>query len=336
MLTRRDWLRRVGIATACGLIKPSLWAQGAPLADVAMQLGWIWNVEYAGELVGLAKGYYQAEGLNLNIRPGGPQLDVMVMLMTRKAMVSISDVMTSGQAVNHGAKVKIVGSTFQRNPFAIISLPGKPIHTPQDLVGKKIGVPTNQVWALKSLCVANNIQLQSVNIVPVGYDPAPLVNQQVDGYLAFLTNEPIQLAHVGIATVTMAFADFGLAEFSDTVTVREDALEDPAQRAMLKKIVRGTIRGWQDAIAQPEAAAKLMMDRNGAQYSLNEDVQMKALKAEIPLISTPESQKNGLLSMSEETIAANIETFGRVGVTIRRSLFDTTLIQEIMGGHATL
>jgi len=258
------------------------------------------------------------------------------MLMTRKAMVSISDVMTSGQAVNHGAKVKIVGSTFQRNPFAIISLPGKPIHTPQDLIGKRIGVPTNQVWALKSLCIANHIPVQGVTIVPVGYDPAPLVNQQVDGFLAFVTNEPIQLAHMGTPTVAMVFADFGLSEFSDTVTVREDALEDPAQRAVLKKMVRGTIRGWQDALAQPEDTAKVMMARNGAQYALNEDVQLKTLKAETPFISTPESQKSGLLSMSEETIAANIEAFGRVGVTIRRSLFDTTLIQEIMGGHATL
>ncbi len=334
ILTRRDWLRQAGAAAALALLKPGLRAQSAPapLVDAVLQLGWIWNVEYAGELVGLVKGYYQAAGVNLEIRPGGPQMDTVVMLMARKAMMAVEDVMLPGQAVNHGARLKIIASTFQRSPFAVISLPAKPIHTPQDMVGKRIGVPTNQAWALKSLCLANQIPPASVQIVPVGYDPAPLVNQQVDGFLAFVTNEPVQLAHQGIETVAMVFADFGLSEFTDTLVVREDDLKDAAKRDTLKKILQGTIRGWQDAITQPDAAAKMMMDRNGSQYALNEDVQTRTLKAEIPFVSTPVSQKQGLMTMTEESIAANIETLGRVGVVIRRSLFDTTLLEEL-GAH---
>ena len=333
MITRRSWLKQMGGAATLSLLDVAGRAQTPPATDAVMQLGWIWNVEYAGEFMALENNYYRAGGLNLDVRPGGPQVDEIVTIMSHKALVCVSDVMTSSQAANHGAKVKIIGSTFQKAPFAITSLPGKPIRTPHDLIGKTIGVPSKQLWALKFLCLANKINSADLTIVPVGYDPAPLVNLQVDGCLTFVTNEPVQLAHQGVETVSMLFVDFGLAEFSDCLVVREDALNDPAQRSVIKAIVSGTIRGWQDAVNQPEVAAKKLVVRFGGQYGLNESVQLKTLQAQIPLIVTPESKKNGLLSMSEEDIAANIATLGRVGVPVSRDLFDTTLIGEVMAGH---
>jgi ABC-type nitrate/sulfonate/bicarbonate transport system substrate-binding protein len=333
MMTRRDWLKGMSAAAAWGLTQPGLRA-GGPTPDSAMlQLGWIWNVEYAGELVAQEKGYYTSEGLNLDIHPGGPQVDEMVMLMARKAIVMVGDVMTAGQARNHGAKIKLIGATFQKSPFSITSLPENPIRTPQDLPGKKIGVAAKQAWSLKFLCEANKIDPHSFTVLPVEYDPAPLVNHEVDGFVSFATNQPIQLNLRGIATVSMLFADFGLSEFTDTLTVREDALNDPGQRSIIAKILKGTIRGWQDAVDQPEAAAKLVIARFGDRYQLTESAQLKTLLAQIPFISTPESQKNGLLTMSEQQIAANIETLNRVGVPISRDLFDTTLIQEVTGGR---
>ena len=336
MISRRQFLRSTGAAAGLGLLPRALWAAPASLTPATLQIGWIWNVEYAGEQIALQKGYYAASGLNLNVRPGGPQVDEMVLLMARKVNAAITDVMVAAQAYQHGAKIKIIGASFQKAAFGIVSLPQKPIHTPQDLVGKKIGVPTKQTWALKFLCLANHIDPASVTMLPVSYDPAPLVNHEVDGFLSFVTNEPLQLAEQGIATVSMVFADFGLADFTGCLTVREDALKDPAQRSILAGMLHGGIRGWQDAVENPELAAKMMVARWGSQYALNEPFQIKAMKAEIPFIVTPESQKNGLLTMSAESIAANVATLSRVGVAINPGLFDTTLIEEVKGGKVRL
>jgi ABC-type nitrate/sulfonate/bicarbonate transport system substrate-binding protein len=334
MITRRDWLRGMGATAALALARPGLRAQTAAGTPATMQLGWIWNVEYAGELMAEVNGHYAAEGLDLDLRPGGPQVDETVMVMARKAIVTASDVMTAGQATNHGAHLKLIAATFQRVAFSITSLPDKPIRTPHDLPGKKIGAATKQLWALKFLCAANKIDPASLTLLPVGFDPAPLVNRQVDGFLSFVTNQPVQLAAQGIETVSMVFADYGLSEFSDNLAVRADTLADPAQRALVVKILRGTIRGWQDAIAKPEAAAQAMVARYGAQYGLNEAVQLATMRAQMPFLTSAETAKNGLLSMSEETIAANIAMMAAVGVPIRRDLFDTTLLQEIFQGRA--
>jgi ABC-type nitrate/sulfonate/bicarbonate transport system substrate-binding protein len=334
MITRRNWLKQMGLAAGCSLIRPSLWAQSPPTTPASIQLGWVWGAEFAGYLMGEEKGYYSAQGLNMEIRPGGPQVDEMVMLMARKVNITVSDVVTSGQAMQHGAKIKIIGSVFQQAPFCIMSLPGNPIRTPKDLIGKKIGSASKQDWAVKFLCLANNIDPQSLTILPASYDPAPLVNHQVDGFVSFATNEPLQLADQGIPTVSMIVSHFGLSDFSDCLVVREDALNDPQQRALLAKILRGTIQGWQEATTNPEEAAKALVDHYGEQFSLKESVQLQIMQAEIPFICTPESLKNGLLSMSEASIAANVDTLSRVGLPIKRSLFDTSLIQEVMGGKS--
>ena len=91
-----------------------------------------------------------------------------------------------------GAPLKIIGSTFQKNPFCILSLEeGKPIRTPADLVGKTIGIQagTNQsIFA--GFLKANSIDPASLDQVVVQYDPTPLTEKKVDGFMAFLTNEP--------------------------------------------------------------------------------------------------------------------------------------------------
>ena len=337
MITRRNWIKQAAATTALGLLRvPCVQAQGSVQPALVMQLGWIWDVEFAGQIVAQENGYYKEEGLNLEIRPGGPQVDDMVLLMARKAIVAITDVMTTGQAVSHGAKTKIIGSILQKVPFSITSLPDRPIRTPKDMVGKKIGVPSKQIWAIKFLCDTNHVDFHSITVLPTGYDPAPLVNRQVDGFLSFVTKQPVQLEQKGIPTVSLLMADFGFNEFSDCLVVRADSLQDPAQRAALKNILRATIRGWQDAVDDPAKAAKTVTTNFGAQYSLNEAVQTKSLVGQIPLVATEESQKSGLLTMSEAAIAANIETMGRVGLTIKRDLFDTTLIQEVMNGRSRL
>ena len=83
----------------------------------------------------------------------------------------------------------------------VIHTPHGDIATPADLVGKKIGVQAggNEIL-FKALLAANDIDEKDVTIVPVEYDPAPLVNKEVDGFVAYLTNEAILVASQGIET----------------------------------------------------------------------------------------------------------------------------------------
>jgi ABC-type nitrate/sulfonate/bicarbonate transport system substrate-binding protein len=343
MLTRRTFLNRGvrgigGVAAfasapaliaACGGDEDGAPAAGAKTA-ATFQLGWIANVENMGEFVADDKGYYDAEGLAVKLVPGGPGIAVEPLLVSGKALMALSAPDIVSQARAQGAKLKIIAATFQTNPSAMMSLAKSPLATPKDMVGKRIGIQPSGNVIYNAFFKANGIDPQSIKKVPVQFDPSPLVDGEVDGFASFQTNQPIQLEQEGIPTKTFLLADFGYSLFTDCCVVSDETLADDKRRATVVKLLRATIKGWQDALADPAMAAELVVSKYGKSLGLDVEAQTLTAKAEVPLISTSDTEKNGLLSMTDEMIAANVETLGRVGIqTTAEDLFDTSVLEEV-------
>ena len=218
-----------------------------------------------------------------------------------------------------------------------MSLADKPVKTPQDLVGKKFGVQQNGVEIINLFFKMNNIDPASVTIVPVQFDPAPLVAGEVDAFLSFLTNQPVQLALKGIETNNFLLSDYGYTAWADCLVVHEDSLADAEKRKQLVGVVRGTVRGWQDAIADPKRGATLAVEKYGKSFGLDQKAQELTAEKLIPLVATEETKKNGLFTMSKEGIDANIEIIKAAGLsTTAEELFDTSVLEEAFGGKTTL
>ncbi len=336
-ISRRVMLARTaagvgGLALVRGLL-PSL--ASAQSTSANLQMGWIANVENAGEFVAAERGYYAAEGLDLTLTPGGPSVSVEPLVVAGNALVGLSQPDNVARARQNGAKLKVIAATFQKNPAAVMSLASSPIQTPQDLVGKKLGIQQAGVPIYNAFFKSINIDPSSINYVPVQFDPAPLVSGQVDAFVSFQTNQPVQLKTQGIDTVTFLPADYGFNLFSDALIVSEDTLNKPDDRATAVAILRGTIKGWQDAIADPAASAALVVNKYG--QSLNLDLQSQTLtaQAQVPLIQTDETNANGLLSMSDAGIAQNIDTLHRSGIEgTAEDIFDTSLLREAASAAA--
>ncbi len=335
-MNRRSVLKGFGTATALGAMGAFLPRAAFANEAVAIQLSWVPNVAFAGQAIALQDGLYSAEGMDVELRSGGPEVDPTALVVAKQVLIGLNGLIWVAGAVSNGAPVKIVGATFQRDPTCIASLADKPILTPQDMVGRKIGVQSDSMPLVEAVLKLNGIDPAGVTIVPVGYDPAPLVAGEVDGFLAFLTNQPVALAAQGIATSTMLLADFGLLQFTDVLMVHQDTLADPAQRALLVKTLRATVKGWQVATDKPQAAADASMAMWGAEMMLDANAELGSATAQAPLILTDETRANGLLTMSEAAIAANIATMAAVGVSVNRDLFDTDLMKEVLNGAARL
>ena len=96
------------------------------------------------------------------------------------------------------------------------------------------------------------------------YDPAPLINGEVDGFIAYLTNEAITVAGAGDEIDEPAFADNGLPFVAETFTVTDRA-PSPNDREKLKAFLIAEIKGWTDAVNDPEARrARLAYEEYGA------------------------------------------------------------------------
>jgi ABC-type nitrate/sulfonate/bicarbonate transport system substrate-binding protein len=333
MTISRRGLVGVGMGSVGSLVltrvAPPVAAANTP---ASLQMGWIANVENAGEFVAAEKGYYTAEGVDLELVPGGPGVSVEPLVVSGKALVGLSQPDNVARARQQGAKLKVVATTFQRNPAAVMSLRSNPIPTPQDLVGKKLGIQQAGVPIYDAFFMGIGIDPKSITYVPVQFDPAPLVAGEVDAFVSFQTNQPIQLTLQGIETTTFLLADFGFNLFTDAFEVAEDSLANPEQRATIVKIIRATMKGWRDAIDDPEAAAKLVVEKYGQSLNLDLEAQTLTLREQIPLVETEETQAAGLGTMSEQGIQQNIETLEKSGIeATAQELFDTSILAEIYG-----
>ena len=305
--------------------------ESTDLGAITVQLSWIKNAEFAGEFFADSKGYFTDAGFSsvtLNAGPGATESIVL----SGGADFGLSNAVSVGQVVaEEDAPLKIVGTTFQKNPFTILSLAdGGNIATPEDLKGKRIGVQAGPNEALfDALLAINEIDPSEVTKVPVEYDPSPLVNGEVDGFLAYVTNESITVEAEGNAVTNLLFADNGLPFVAESVVTTDEMIANEPEK--VKAFLAAEIRGWKDAVADPEEGARLAVEEYGADLELDLAKEVAQATIQIDLIVTDETTKNGLFTISDALIAQNLTTLAAAGIELEaEDLFDLSLLTELL------
>lgn len=308
-------------------------SSAASFGTLEVQLSWLKNAEFAGEYFADAKGYYKEAGFPaVNLIAGGPGgASAETMVLSGKALVGTSSpVGVAPVILNEGAPLKIIGSTYQKNPFTIVSLAGNPMTKPEDLVGKKIGVQAGVNETLfDALLQVNKIDAGKVTKVPVQYDPQPLINGDVEGFFAYLTNEVLTLELGGHQTAVLPFADNGLPFIAESFVTTEDSIKN--KRAELKAFLLASIRGWKDAVADPAESARLAVEVYGKELGLSLDKEKGQAEAQnTKLIVSDETKANGLFTISRELQEKNIEILKLAGFdTTADRIFDMSLLAEV-------
>jgi ABC-type nitrate/sulfonate/bicarbonate transport system substrate-binding protein len=334
------------IFTACGSDDSSESSGGTAgdggFGEISMQYSWIKNEEFAGEYYATENGYYTEGGVSEVLGISGPDTGV-AKLLSGTVQVALSDAASIGAAIaEQDAPLKIIGATFQKNPFTILSLKaGADIKTPQDLIGKKIGVQDSNASVFAAILNANGIDPSQVTVVPVDFDPTPLMNGDVDGFMAYLTNEAITVELSGYPVTNLAYAENGVPYVAETFTVTDQYLEE--NRDLLKAFLIAEIKGWTQVFKQStestvdliikyyDEAASGNSDGLEATFgALDPDKTGVALEAQKLLISTPDTEANGLFTITDALMEQTIESLAAAGWDVSvEDLFDTSIIDEI-------
>ena len=306
-------------------------ASGGSFGTIAVQLSWIKNIEFAGEYFATEKGYYTDAGFSeVTLLAGGGQTGAEEALLAGQAKVGLSSASLTGPSVAQGAALKIIGTTFQKNPFCLLSLEeGKPIRTLADLKGKKIGVQSggNQT-IFEGFLKANDMTLDDVELVATQYDIAPLETNAYDAHMSYITNEPILAEMDGFTPVVLGFADNGLPFVAETFTVTQETIDN--ERDMLKAFLVAEIKGWTDAVKDPEQSAKYAAEKYGKDQDLDVEEQTAEAEAQNTLILTEDVNANGLFTMTDELVAENIASLKAMGTDVSADdLFDLSIIKEV-------
>ena len=338
MINRRQFIVNTGslsllagagsLLAACGSddasSDPSPESDGQKLTPLRMQSAWVSDAEFMGYFVALGKGWYAEEGLNYTYLPGGPDVIPETTLLAGQAEVALTTVEGVAKLVaDEGAKLKIIGTQYQKNPAGVVSLVGTGISGPADLVGKTLAIaPVGQI-TFEALFEINGIDISDVDIVPYAYDPTPLLQGEIDASGDFVTNVPFSIEEQGGDPTSFLLYDYGLVLYNDTVVVEESYLEE--HREELIGFLRASRRGWEENFTDTDAYIPMLKEGFGKDTGRSAENEEYFNAAQKDLIEHP----NGIYAMTDEDIDANLDTLGRFGITADRSLFVTDLLDEI-------
>lgn len=314
-LTRRQLLRALPAAPAAALLGNSRSAFAQPLQRVSVRLGWVSNVQYAGEWVALERGIFKANGLDVDIVPGGPNaLPAPVVLAAGKVDLGYSTWFPILDAVAKGNPIVIVGAVFPKNPLGILSLAKKPLLKPADLVGSRVLVQgQNERTAIDATLKLAGLPARWTP-VPAGFSPEPLLAGDGDGYTAFSTNQPIALEKMGMKWGKdfhfVSFDQLGFRSLGAVLVTTRAYLDK--HRDIVVAYARSISQGWDQNEKDPAYAARLAVQKFGADLGLDLQQQTRQNEVQVPLAR---NEAPGLprLALDREAIAGPLYAAARAG-----------------------
>jgi len=256
-LSRRTVLK----GSLAGLAMTPAWGRFAhaqsKTTTVNLQLGWLANNNQLGEACAKNLGYYEEEGINLVIQPGGPNIDgVAVVASGRHEIGQVSSSPSLMLAASQKIPVKCIAVGVQEHPYAYFSLPKNPVRTPQDLVGKKVGIQATARVLLNALLKKHNISEKDLQIVVIGSDMSPLLTGQVDVVSGWVTNTT-SLKPLGPERIDLRLWDAGVRLYALPYYSTQSLIEKKPD--MLAGFLRATAKGWAYAHANTEKAIDFLI-----------------------------------------------------------------------------
>jgi NitT/TauT family transport system substrate-binding protein len=249
----------LAVVVACAFASPVR----AEDRDVKFILDFISLGRHAPWYVALSKGYYKEEGLNVTILPSKGTADAIRSVATGTTEFGFIDVPSLVAAGSNAAGVKIVAVNYQKPPYCIFSLDsGANIDTPKKLANVELGSSTAsftpKIWA--AFMEMNGVDSKTLKIVNIdGAARVPmLAARKVQAIETFIMSEPsIRRAIPDAKPVCLFAGDFGLEIYANSIGVQEAFLKQNPD--VVKKFVRASLRGWKDALDNPEEAAKIQV-----------------------------------------------------------------------------
>ena len=252
---------------------------GAGLAQaqesVTLQLKWVTQAQFAGYYVALEKGFYKEEGLDVTIKPGGPDVAPAQVIAGGGADV-ILDWMPSALASREkGLDLVNIAQPFKRSGMMLTCRKDAGISSPADFAGKTLGVWFfgNEYpflsWMSK-LGLKTDGSEGGVTVLKQGFNVDPILQGQAACVSTMTYNEYWQIIDAGLSPddlVVFKYEDQGVATLEDGMYVLGENLKDPAFVDRMVRFVRASMKGWKWAEENPDAAAEIVLeyDETGAQ-----------------------------------------------------------------------
>lgn len=276
--------------------------------DIKFTLDFIALGRHAPWYVAVAKGYFKEEKLNVTVMPSKGTADAIRAVETGIADLGFIDIPSLVAGGAAAGSIKIVAVNYQKPPYCVFSLnPGKNVTQPKDMVGLEFGSSTASFvprihQAFMKMHGLDPATLRVVNIDGAARVPM-LIARKVESIDLFVMSEPgIRRASKEAEPKCLLLGDHGLDIYSNSIGVKEDFLTKNPE--VVRGFVRAALRGWKDAMANPEEAARLQLQFVKA---LDPAIIVEELRIVRRLAVTPETEKNGYGFMTRDKMKRTVD-----------------------------
>lgn len=273
----------------------SLAAGVAAAADeVTLQLKWVAQAQFAGYFVAKDKGFYEEAGLDVEIKPGGPDIAPEQIIAGGGADVIVDWMGGALAAREKGVGLVNIAQPFKKAGMQLVCPKDGPIQSEADFKGHTLGVwffgneYPFYAW-MNKIGLPTEGGADGVTVLKQSFDVQPLIQKQADCISVMTYNEYWQLIDAGYKPedlIVFNYSEMGNDLLEDGLYAMEGDLADPAFKEKMVKFVSASMKGWEYAIANPDEAAAIVME-NGGQ---DENHQKRMMGEIAKLIGEPDAK----------------------------------------------
>ena len=258
------------LSLAAGLLAAAVAAFAAPaLAQqkdkFQFRLNWTLYGEHAPFFVARDKGFYAAEGLEVEIQEGSGSTTVSQLVASGRSPVAYVDAATMMRGVINGMPIKAVGVTLQQSPMAFIYRADAPRPTKaSEIKGSRIAITAGDasLTIFTAFMGKLGMKVEDVQMIVVANPQAKeqaVLNKQADALLGYFMDQgPRMQLQTGVKMGWTRLYDMaGVTTLSSAIIANNDWLKDPKNQDQLRRFLRASQRGWQYAFEHRAEAAEI-------------------------------------------------------------------------------
>lgn len=300
-------------------------ADSGELTPVKLQLQWFAQAQFAGYYAAVDQGFYEDEGLDVEILEGGADIVPQDVLAAGDADYAISWVPKVLGSIEQGANITNVAQIFERSATTQISFKDKGITSPADLAGKNVGSwGYGNEWELFAGMQKEGVGLDDISLVQQAFDMNGFLAGDIDAAQAMTYNEYAQV----LETVNpdtgelyqpdelnvINWNDVGTAMLQDAIWADTERLDDEDYADTTVKFIKASIKGWAYAKDNPEEAAGIV---TASGSTLGESHQLW-MTNEVNKLIWPSTNGVGLIDEAawDQTVEIALGTENETGATI--------------------
>ena len=284
-------------------------SESEEMKELDVVLDWYPNALHAFMYVAMEKGYYEEEGLKVNIQFPSNANDAISLVAAGQADIGLYYQQDVIQArADQNVPVKSIGAVVQGPLNIILSLKEKNITSPEDLVGKTVGYAGTELSEALTRSIMEYVgaDYSDVAMIDVGFDlMSSMTTGNVDATIGCLINHEVpQMEEEGFEVNWFELDDYGVPTYYEGIFLANDkTIESDSET--LSAFLRASARGFADMKENPEEALEILLNnQNEENFPLSETVEKESIDVLLPMMETADAE---FLSQSDACWQENID-----------------------------